>query len=110
MRTQAIQRRSIVDGMSLPDRLLTRPAVAQRSTRRATARRASSRRATARQRKDDIDGRIIDYVKEHPQSTTGDMAKGLNANRDTIAAEVSHMVRAGKLTKERGSRTLSAAE
>jgi predicted HTH transcriptional regulator len=111
MQTQAIQTRSIVDGVSLPDPvLLTRPVVAQRSTRRATARRASSRRAIAREHKDDSDGRIFDYVKEHPQSTTGDMAKGLNANRDTIAAGISHMVRAGKLTKELGSRTFSAAE
>ena len=88
------------------------PAVAppQRSTRRATARRASNRRATARQHKDDIDGRIADYVKEHPQSTTGDMAKGLNADRDTIAAEVSHMVRAGELTKELDSHTLLVNE
>lgn len=110
MRMQAIQTRSIVNGGSLPCSLLTRPVVVQRSTRRATARLASSRRATARQHKDDVDGRIVDYVREHPQSTTGDMAKGLNANRGTIAAEVSHMVRAGKLTKELGSRTLSAAE
>ena len=76
--------------------------VPQRSARRATARRASSRRATARQHKDHIDGRIFEYVKDHPQSTTGDLAKGLNANRDTIAAEVSHMVRAGEITKDCG--------
>jgi hypothetical protein len=85
-------------------------AVPQRSTRRATARRASDRRATARQHKDDIDGRIIGYVKEHPQSTTGDMAKGLNASRDTIAAEVSNMVRTGELTKGPEPHTLSANE
>jgi hypothetical protein len=91
---------------------LGRPAVVapQRSTRRATARRASSRRATARQHKDDIDGRIVEYVKGHPQSTTGAMAKGLNADRDTIAAEVSHMVRAGELTKELDSHTLLVNE
>ena len=77
-------------------------AVPQRSARRATARRASNRRATAREHKDDIDGRILVYVKDHPQSTTGDMAKGLNADRDTIAAEVSHMVRAGEMTKDGG--------
>lgn len=84
--------------------------VPQRSTRRATARRASDRRATARQHKDDIDGRIFKYVKEHPQGTTGDMAKRLNANRDTVAAEISHMVRAGTLTKKLDSRALSANE
>ena len=100
-----------VDGASPPEPTPHTPAVVpQRSIRRATARRASDRRATARQHKDDIDGRIFGYVKEHPQSTTGDMAKGLNANRDTIAAEISHMVRAGALTKGPGPHTLSANE
>jgi hypothetical protein len=94
-----------------PGSTLGTPAVVpQRSTRRATACRASNRRATARQHKDDIDGRIFADVKEHPQSTTGDMAKRLNANRDTIAAEISHMVRAGDLTKGPDSHTLSASE
>ena len=106
-----MQTQPIVDGAPSPaSALLTATVVPQRSTRRATARRASSRRATARQHKDDIDGRIFEYVKDHPQSTTGDMAKGLNANRGTIAAEVSHMMRAGELTREPGSRTLSATE
>jgi hypothetical protein len=76
------------------------PVGPQRSTRRATARRASSRRATARQHKDDVDGRIVEYLKDHPQSTTGDIAKGLNANRDTIAAGVSHIARASNVTKD----------
>ena len=95
-----------------PESALGMPAVLapQRSTRRATARRASNRRATARQHQDDIDGRIVEYVKEHPHSTTGDLAKGLNANRDTIAAEVSHMVRAGELTRELDSHTLLVNE
>jgi hypothetical protein len=60
----------------------------------------SSRRATARQHKDDVDGRIVEYLKDHPQSTTGDIAKGLNANRDTIAAGVSHIARASNVTKD----------
>ena len=89
---------------------VTAPVVPQRSTRRATARRASNRRATARQHKDDIDGRIVQYIKEHPQGTTGDMAKGLNADRSTVAAEVSNMVRAGELTKGPEPHTLSATE
>jgi len=38
------------------------------------------------------------------------MAKGLNADRGTIAAEVSHMVRAGELTKGSEPHTLSASE
>jgi len=105
-----MQTTPVVDGALSPDSTLVPPLVPQRSTRRATARRASDRRATARQHKDDIDGRIIGYVNEHPQSTTGDMAKGLNADRDTIAAEVSNMVRAGELTKGPEPHTLSATE
>ncbi|HEY7932808.1 MAG TPA: winged helix-turn-helix domain-containing protein [Solirubrobacteraceae bacterium] len=89
---------------------LTPPVVPPRSTRRATARRASSRRATAREHKDDIDGRILGYVKEHPQSTTGDIAKRLNADRGTIATEVSHMMRAGELTTGPEPHTLSVIE
>jgi DNA-binding MarR family transcriptional regulator len=77
--------------------LETPPVVAQRSTRRATARRASARRATARERKDDLEARIVDCLKDHPQSTTGDLAKALNADRGTIAAAVSHLVRAGEI-------------
>jgi hypothetical protein len=83
-----------------PDSTLgTPPAVPPRSARRATARRASSRRAIARERKDDVEGRIIEYLKDHPQSTTGDIAKALNANRDTIAAGLSHIARAGDVTQ-----------
>jgi capsid protein len=109
-RFSAMQTPPTGDEASPPAPTLHTPAVVpQRSIRRATARRASDRRATARQHKDDIDGRIIGYVKEHPQSTTGDMAKGLNADRGTIAAEVSNMVRAGELTKGPEPHTLSAS-
>ena len=98
-----MQTQRTVDGAPTPqspDSTLARlPVVPQRSARRATARRASSRRATARQRKDDVEGRIVEYLNDHPQSTTGDIAKGLNANRGTIAAGLSHIVRANDVTK-----------
>jgi predicted HTH transcriptional regulator len=80
--------------------LVTVPAVPQRSARRATARRASNRRATARQRKDDVEGRIFEYLKDHPRSTTGDIAKALNANRSTIAAGLAHLVRDGDISRD----------
>jgi hypothetical protein len=75
------------------------PAPAQRSVRRATAHRASSRRATARVRKGDIEERIIDYLKAHPESTAGDVAKGVSANRNTTATRLSKMVKTGTITK-----------
>ena len=65
----------------------------------AAAALASSRRATARRRKGDITERIIDYLKDHPQSTAGDVAKGLNANRNTIATRLSRMAKEGEVTK-----------
>ena len=73
--------------------------VPPRSARRATARRASSRRATARERRDDVEERIVEYRKHHPKSTTGDIAKALNADRDTIAAGLSNIARASDVTK-----------
>jgi hypothetical protein len=94
-----MQTKRTVDEGSTPQSpdstLITLPAVAQRSARRATARRASGRRATARKRKDDVEGRIVEYLKDHPRSGTGDIAKGLNADRGTVAAGLSHIVRAG---------------
>jgi hypothetical protein len=90
-----MQTQRTVDGTPSRDSTFGRlPVVPRRSARRATARRASDRRAMARQRKDDVEGRIADYLKDHPHSTTGDIAKGLNADRVTIAAGRSHIVRA----------------
>jgi predicted HTH transcriptional regulator len=76
------------------------PVVPERSARRATARRATTRRATSRQHKDDVEGRILEYLKEHPQGTAGEIAKRLNADRDSVAAGLAHMVRARKITKQ----------
>jgi hypothetical protein len=84
-----------VDEAPTPQRpaatLVTAPVVPQRSARRATARRASNRRATARLRKHDIEERVSDYLNEHPHCTTGDLAKGLNADRAKVAAARSHI-------------------
>jgi hypothetical protein len=70
-----MQAQRTADGAPTPQSpdstLVTVPVVPARSARRATARRASKRRATARQRKDDIEGRIVEFLKDHPRSTTG---------------------------------------
>jgi hypothetical protein len=96
-----MQAQRTVDGVPTPESPdstpVEVPAVPQRSARRATARRASRRRATARRRKDDVEGRIVEFLKDHPQSTTGDIAKGLNADRGTIGAGLSHIARAGEI-------------
>jgi hypothetical protein len=95
-----MQTQRTVDEALTPDSTFaTSTAVPQRSARRATARRASSRRATARVRKDDVEGRIDQYVQHHPHSTIGDIAKGLNVDRGTIAAGRANIVRANDVSK-----------
>jgi hypothetical protein len=98
-----MQTQRTVDGALTPESPDSTPArlpvVPQRSARRATARRASNRRAAARRRNDNLEGRIVAYLKDHPSSTTGAIAKGLNADRGTIAAGLSHIVRANDATQ-----------
>src|SRR3954447_24272542 len=70
-----------------------------RSNRRATAERASRRRATARARQGNIADQIVAYLEKHPASTAGDVAKGLNLNRNTTATRLSQMAKAGEIKK-----------
>jgi len=84
--------------------LVTAPVVPKRSARRATARRASNRRATARLRTEDIEERVSDYLNAHPRSTTGDLAKGLNADRGKVAAARSHIANAGETARDHTTR------
>jgi hypothetical protein len=81
---------------------VTAPAVPKRSARRATARRASNRRATARLHTEDIEKRVSEYLNDHPLCTTGDLAKGLNADRAKIAAARSHI--ANETSKDQATR------
>ena len=71
----------------------------KRSARRGTAIRASNRRHAARDLKPDPAERIIGFLTEHPGSTSGAVAKGLNANRSTVAAQMSKLVKTGELVK-----------
>jgi predicted transcriptional regulator len=70
-----------------------------RSVRRATARRASKRRATARTRKGDTKASIIDFLSGHPESTAGDVAKGLNLNRGSVSTRLTQLAKAGEIKK-----------
>ena len=65
------------------------------------------RRATARQREDQVKRRISEHIEEHQQRTISDIAKGLNANRDTIAAWISR-VTSGEITRGLGGQSAIA--
>lgn len=70
-----------------------------RAKRRATASRASRRRATARSLKPDVKAKIVAYLQDHPQSTAGDVAKGLNLARNSTATRLTQMAKAGEIKK-----------
>jgi predicted Rossmann fold nucleotide-binding protein DprA/Smf involved in DNA uptake len=76
-----------------------RAAAPARSVRRATARRASNRRATARSRQDDSETRIIDFLAQHPGSTAGDIAKGLNLDPANVSTHLTQLAQAGDIKK-----------
>jgi predicted metal-dependent hydrolase len=70
-----------------------------RSVRRATARRASQRRSTARSRQVDVKARIIDFLAEHPESTAGDVAKGLNLKAGSTSTRLVQLAKASEIKK-----------
>jgi predicted transcriptional regulator len=70
-----------------------------RSVRRATARRASNRRATARSRQGDTKASIIDFLAQHPGSTAGDLAKGLNLNPGSVSSRLTQLAKTGEIKK-----------
>jgi len=70
-----------------------------RSVRRSTARRASTRRATARSRRSDTKASIIEFLVQHPGSTAGDLAKGLNLNPGSVSTRLTQLAKAGDVKK-----------
>jgi hypothetical protein len=70
-----------------------------RSRRRATARRASNRRATARSRQSDAEASIIDFLTQHPGSTVGDLAKGLNLDPESVSTRLTQLAKTGEIKK-----------
>lgn len=92
-RVEQAERPSIADAAPVPA-----PAP-KRAVRRGTAARASNRRHAARDLKHDVATEIIVFLRTHPESTAGAVAKGLNADRTTIAAKLATMVKTGEIAK-----------
>lgn len=71
----------------------------KRAVRRGTAARASNRRHVARDLKVDPAERIVDFLKQHPGSTIGAVAKGLDASRSTVAGQMDKLEKRGDIRK-----------
>lgn len=63
-----------------------------RSGRRAAAGRRRSPRGDAREK-------VIAYVRSHPGSTAGDVAKALRLNRNSVATRLTQLGKSGELVK-----------
>ena len=72
---------------------------ATRAGRRAKARRASKRRAVARLLKPDTKALVVEYLGKHPHSTAGDVAKGLDLNRSTVASSLTALLKLKRIQK-----------
>jgi len=70
-----------------------------RSMRRATARRASARRALARSRQPDNGASIAGFLGDHPHSTVGDLARGLDLDPPYVANCLTQLIGAGEIQK-----------
>jgi CRP-like cAMP-binding protein len=70
-------------------------------TRGSTAprRRRGARSATRRRRRGESRELVIDYVRSHPGSTAGDVAKALGLNRNSVATRLAQLGKSGELVK-----------
>jgi CRP-like cAMP-binding protein len=75
------------------------PRAPARPARRGTARRVSAPRATVRTRQADIKGRIVEFLSQHPGSTAGDVAKGLDLNRGSVSTRLTQLAKSGEIKK-----------
>lgn len=71
----------------------------KRAVRRGTAARASNRRHAARDLQVDPAELIVAFLKDHPGSTIGAVAKGLDASRSTIASQMGKLEGLGEVVK-----------
>jgi predicted ArsR family transcriptional regulator len=59
----------------------------------------SAPRATVRTRQADIKGRIVEFLSQHPGSTAGDVAKGLDLNRGSVSTRLTQLAKSGEIKK-----------
>jgi hypothetical protein len=76
----------------------TRP---QPNGRRSRRTRSSRGGATARSPRERVTMRaaVIDYLRENPGSTAGDVAKALNLNRNSLGTRLAQLAKSGELVK-----------
>jgi hypothetical protein len=43
--------------------------------------------------------KLVDYVRAHPASTAGDVAKAIRLNRNSVATRLAQLVKSGELSK-----------
>jgi predicted transcriptional regulator len=66
------------------------------------ARPATRRRrpANGTTRRGDTVTRVVEYLRDHPRSTAGDVARALNMNRRSTSTRLTQLAKAGTIKKE----------
>jgi hypothetical protein len=68
-----------------------------RSTRRLSLKSAPARRSGSA--REDIRGRVVEYVAANPGSTASDVANALGLNRNSVAARLTQLSKRGEIAK-----------
>ncbi len=63
------------------------------------ASRARKRRAEIKPLRRDLLAEVVDFLRTHPGSTAGDIARGLDANASTVSAKIKHLTQIGQVVK-----------
>lgn len=63
------------------------------------ASRARKRRAEIKPLRRDLVAEVIDFLRSHPGSTAGDIARGLDVSAGTVSAKIKHLTQVGQVVK-----------
>lgn len=72
---------------------------ARHTKRVEKASRARRRRAEIKPLRRDLVAEVLDFLRAHPGSTAGDIARGLDASPSTVSAKIKHLAQVGQVVK-----------
>lgn len=86
--------------LPVTDVTATPPQDKARHTKRVEkASRARKRRAELKPLRRDLLVEVVDYLRTHPGSTAGDIARGLDVSASTASAKIKHLTQVGQVVK-----------
>ncbi|MTD45957.1 MarR family transcriptional regulator [Conexibacter sp. W3-3-2] len=75
------------------------PEKARHTKRVEKASRARKRRAEIKPLRRDLVAEVVAFLRAHPGSTAGDIARGLDVSASTVSAKIKHLTQVGQVVK-----------